>query len=339
MLAAKIKEKKAFPHWNVTEQEYNHIFDEIIESQKQKCLLDLKKENIVRLIQLILFFIQKLLKESIENCLTNSLNNYKKNFWNDFNKAYLECLTAKFRSLENYLIETFKLTKEESNEILSSIQNELYDSTKKAWKTQIRDKLDVVKDLFKKRFWYEENGEVRNWNRYEEEEIDNLFKSTRADYIDIFENFKSFNVVKNLIDLIYIDNEEEIVSTIDGRLKSEKFDILLNKNEISNLRKIFENAIAQNLEDAKRRKVGLGLMNLPIWFYGLLAIFGWDDIFRLVSSKIGMAVALVLGSVLFVLKKLGKLNILKDCYFDLEENVAKIQKRVNTFFKKLFHRY
>lgn len=197
----------------------------------------------------------------------------------------------------------------------------------------------MVKDLFKKRFWYEENGEVRNWNRYEEEEIDNLFKSTRADYIDIFENFKSFNVVKNLIDLIYIDNEEEIVSTIDGRLKSEKFDILLNKNEISNLRKIFENAIAQNLEDAKRRKVGLGLMNLPIWFYGLLAIFGWDDIFRLVSSKIGMAVALVLGSVLFVLKKLGKLNILKDCYFDLEENVAKIQKRVNTFFKKLFHRY
>ena len=162
----------------------------------------------------------------------------------------------------------------------------------------------MVKDLFKKRFWYEENGEVRNWNRYEEEEIDNLFKSTRADYIDIFENFKSFNVVKNLIDLIYIDNEEEIVSTIDGRLKSEKFDILLNKNEISNLRKLFENAIAQNLEDAKRRKVGLGLMNLPIWFYGLLAIFGWDDIFRLVSSKIGMAVALVLGSVLFVLKKL-----------------------------------
>lgn len=197
----------------------------------------------------------------------------------------------------------------------------------------------MVKDLFKKRFWYEENGEVRNWNRYEEEEIDNLFKSTRADYIDIFENFKSFNVVKNLIDLIYIDNEEEIVSTIDGRLKSEKFDILLNKNEISNLRKLFENAIAQNLEDAKRRKVGLGLMNLPIWFYGLLAIFGWDDIFRLVSSKIGMAVALVLGSVLFVLKKLGKLNILKDCYFDLEENVAKIPKRVNIFFKKLFHRY
>ena len=197
----------------------------------------------------------------------------------------------------------------------------------------------MVKDLFKKRFWYEENGEVRNWNRYEEEEIDNLFKSTRADYIDIFENFKSFNVVKNLIDLIYIDNEEEIVSTIDGRLKSEKFDILLNKNEISNLRKLFENAIAQNLEDAKRRKVGLGLMNLPIWFYGLLAIFGWDDIFRLVSSKIGMAVALALGSVLFVLKKLGKLNILKDFYFDLEENVAKIQKRVNTFFKKLFHRY
>lgn len=197
----------------------------------------------------------------------------------------------------------------------------------------------MVKDLFKKRFWYEENGEVRNWNRYEEEEIDNLFKSTRADYIDIFENFKSFNVVKNLIDLIYIDNEEEIVSTIDGRLKSEKFDILLNKNEISNLRKLFENAIAQNLEDAKRRKVGLGLMNLPIWFYGLLAIFGWDDIFRLVSSKIGMAVALLLGSVFFVLKKLGKLNILKDCYFDLEENVAKIQKRVNTFFKKLFHRY
>ena len=197
----------------------------------------------------------------------------------------------------------------------------------------------MVKDLFKKRFWYEENGEVRNWNRYEEEEIDNLFKSTRADYIDIFENFKSFNVVKNLIDLIYIDNEEEIVSTIDGRLKSEKFDILLNKNEISNLRKLFENAIAQNLEDAKRRKVGLGLMNLPIWFYGLLAIFGWDDIFRLVSSKIGMAVALALGSVLIVLKKMEKLNILKDCYFDLEENVEKKKKRVNIFFKKLFHRY
>ena len=62
MLAAKIKEKKAFPHWNVTEQEYNHIFYHIIESQKQKCLLDLKKENIVRLIQLILSFFIEIIK-------------------------------------------------------------------------------------------------------------------------------------------------------------------------------------------------------------------------------------------------------------------------------------
>ena len=329
MLATRIKEKKAFPHWNVTENEYTHIFDEIIESQKSKCLQDLKKENI------------KLLKESIDNCLTNCLSNYKQKFWVDFNKAYLECLALKFRSLDKYLIETFKLSKEESNKLLTSIQSELYDATKKAWRTQLRDKLEVVKELFRNKFWYEQTSlnEPRNWNRYEEEDIDKLFKETRAEYIDIFENFKSFNVLKNLNDYINLENEEEIVKTIEKELLEQKFDPLLGKNDISALKKNFENAISQNLEDAKRRKEDFGIMSLPLWFYGLLAIFGWDDLFRLVSSKIGLTLTLIVVGVFFALKQTGKTYMIKDIYFDIEDNVGKAKKKVSTYLKKMFNKY
>ena len=187
---------------------------------------------------------------------------------------------------------------------------------------------------------YEPNSnEQRNWNRYEEEDIDKLFKETRAEYIDIFENFKSFNVLKNLNDYINLDNEEEIVKVIEKELIEQKFDPLLGKNDISALKKNFENAISQNLEDAKRRKEDFGIMSLPLWFYGLLAIFGWDDLFRLVSSKIGMTLTLIVVGVFFALKQTGKTYMIKDIYFDIEDNVGKAKKTASTYLKKMFNKY
>lgn len=52
----KINELKAFDQWKVTDKDYDTTFDEIIESQKQKCLDNKIKDITVSYIIFLLIF-------------------------------------------------------------------------------------------------------------------------------------------------------------------------------------------------------------------------------------------------------------------------------------------
>lgn len=124
----------------------------------------------------------------------------------------------------------------------------------------MKDFSQLIVDLFRKRFWYEnpEENKMRNWNRLDESKIDNLFLKTRALYIDIFEEFKTFNLFKNLLDLFKFDDcptEEEIkIKVIEEMKKNNEFEDLMKQGEIILMKRKFENKITNILEDAKEEE-------------------------------------------------------------------------------------
>jgi hypothetical protein len=201
----------------------------------------------------------------------------------------------------------------------------------------------LIVDLFKKRFWYEnpEENKMRNWNRIDEAKIDKLFLQTRAIYIDIFEQFKTFTFLNNLLSLVDFDtnptmDEDEIRLKVINKLKEENdFEPLMKQGEIILMKRKFENSITNILEDAKRRREGLQISNMPYWFYGLLIFFGYDDLFRVVKSFYIIPILLI-GGAYFLLIKLDKDYIVKDIYFDTEERIMKIKKFIKNFAKDKF---
>lgn len=88
------------------------------------------------------------------------------------------------------------MSNEEILEFSQYIELEVYNSIKKDILKRIKEISSLAVELFKKKFWYE-NNEARNWNRYEDEELDSLFLKIKAEFSDIFETFKIFRVVKH----------------------------------------------------------------------------------------------------------------------------------------------
>ena len=207
----------------------------------------------------------------------------------------------------------------------------------------MKDFSQLIVDLFRKRFWYEnpEENKMRNWNRIDEAKIDKLFLQTRAIYIDIFEQFKTFTFLNNLLSLVDFDtnptmDEDEIRLKVINKLKEEnEFEPLMKQGEIILMKRKFENSITNILEDAKRRREGLQISNMPYWFYGLLIFFGYDDLFRVVKSFYIIPILLI-GGAYFLLIKLDKDYIVKDIYFDTEERIMKIKKFIKNFAKDKF---
>ena len=180
---------------------------------------------------------------------------------------------------------------------------------------------------------------MRNWNRLDESKIDNLFLKTRALYIDIFEEFKTFNLFKNLLDLFKFEDcptEEEIkIKVIEEMKKNNEFEDLMKQGEIILMKRKFENKITNILEDAKRRREGLQISNMPYWFYGLLLFFGYDDLFRIIKSFYIIYILLI-GGGYFTLVKLELDYFIRDLYFDIEERIMKIRKFIKNFAKEKF---
>ena len=199
----------------------------------------------------------------------------------------------------------------------------------------------LIVDLFKKRFWYEnpEENKMRNWNRIDESKINELFLKTRALYIDIFEQFKTFNLFKdllNLFDFKECPTEEEIKQKVIEKMKEEnEFEVLMKQGEIILMKRKFENSITNILEDAKRRREGLQISNMPYWFYILLIIFGYDDLFRIIKSFY-VIYFLLIGGGYFALVKLELDHFIRDLYFDIEERIMKIRKFIKNFVKEKF---
>ncbi len=227
------------------------------------------------------------------------------------------------------------------------IKDKIYNDTKKNISKNMRDISSKIIEQFRKKFWYEPKSdyqEAKNWDRYEELEIDILFKKLRDEYMPIFEQLKYFELIKDILTTVDFEGKEaitenEINKLVEETLKEKKdkkeFEILLKQGDILSLKKKFEKGISNILEDAKRRREGLQISNMPYWFYFLLAFFGYDDLFRVVKSFYIIPILLI-GGAYFLLIKLDKDYIVKDIYFDTEERIMKIKKFIKNFAKDKF---
>ena len=331
-LVQKLNQKKAFDSWKVSENEYSNLFDEIIEEQKSKAINKLKNDTTQKL------------RQHCEELFNNSIENYSKdkNFWKDFNENYLNHFCLKMFPLRVYLKDNFNCQNEEISEIMNNIQDKIFNDTKKNITKNMRDISTKIVEQFKKRFWYEPKSnyqDPKNWNTYEEIEIDLMFKKLREEYLPVFEQLKYFELIKDILVAVDFDNkkegltEEEISAIVDKNLEDKsKFEFLLKQGDILSLKKRFEMGITNILEDAKKRREGFQ-MNMPYWFYGLLIFFGYDDVFRIIRSWYILPILLLIGTY-FLLKHLKLDWVVKDSYFFVEEKASKTSKSIKKFIER-----
>ncbi len=331
-LVQKLNQKKAFDSWKVSENEYSNLFDEIIEEQKSKAINKLKNDTTQKL------------RQHCEELFNNSIENYSKdkNFWKDFNENYLNHFCLKMFPLRVYLKDNFNCQNEEISEIMNNIQDKIFNDTKKNITKNMRDISTKIVEQFKKRFWYEPKSnyqDPKNWNAYEEIEIDLMFKKLREEYLPVFEQLKYFELIKDILVAVDFDNkkegltEEEIGAIVDKNLEDKsKFEFLLKQGDILSLKKRFEMGITNILEDAKKRREGFQ-MNMPYWFYGLLIFFGYDDVFRIIRSWYILPILLLIGTY-FLLKHLKLDWVVKDSYFFVEEKASKTSKSIKKFIER-----
>ncbi len=98
--------------------------------------------------------------------------------------------------MRKYLSDYYKLNNDEFVEYSNSIESELYQGIKKDFSKKVKDISNIVIDLFKKDFWFDK-GNQRNWNKIEEDDIDNLFKQVRSKYNDLFENLRYLKIMRS----------------------------------------------------------------------------------------------------------------------------------------------
>ena len=329
-LLSKLETKKAFDNWNIREKEFSNLFDEIIEEQKKKALNKLKLSTFDKL------------KTVCEQLFNISLENYskEKKFWKDFNENYLTHFCSKIFPLRIYLRENYNCTNEEIVEILKEIQEKIYNDIKKNITRNMRDISGKIIEQFKRKFLYEKSSdyqEQKNWERYEELEIDLIFKSLRDEYLPIFDQLKFFELMKDILSEVKFENYPNKIDLESGEsekivekyLEKNNFEILLKQGDILSLKKKFEMGISDILEDVKRKKEGFKI-NMPYWFYGLLLYFGYDDVFRLVKTWYILPILLIVGFY-FLLVKLKKDWIIKDTYFYIEEKADKFYRKTKKF--------
>ena len=140
-LVIKLKSKKAFDNWKVSTEEFNNLFDDIIEKQKKNCL-DGKKEEII-----------KIIKKEDEEGFNTTLETYEKNnFWEKYNEIYCNYYYLKIFPLKVYLKECFNLEKNEIKTYLNEIENSIYNDIKKKIQENIKEISQILIDLFKKKF-------------------------------------------------------------------------------------------------------------------------------------------------------------------------------------------
>ena len=203
-LLKQLETKKAFDSWKISEKEFSNLFDEIIEEQKKKALNKLKSSTIEKL------------RTICEQLFNISLENYskEKNFWKDFNENYLNHFCGKMFPLRIYLKENFNCDNDEIMQILREIQQKIYNDTKKNITRNLRDFSSKIIEQFKKKFCFEKSSgyqEQKNWERYEELEIDIDFKTLRDEYLPIFEQLKFFELMKDILTEIKFENYKDKV--------------------------------------------------------------------------------------------------------------------------------
>ena len=334
-LLQKLESKKAFDTWKSSEKEFANLFDEIIDDQKKKALNKLKISTIEKL------------RTTCEQLFNLSLDNYSKdkNFWKDFNENYLNHFCGKMFPLRIYLKENFNCDNDEIMQILREIQQKIYNDTKKNITRNLRDFAAKIIEQFKKKFCYEKSTgyqEQKNWERYEELEIDLNFKTLRDEYLPIFEQLKFFELMKDILTEIKFENYkdkvglelEECKIIVEKYLQKNNFEILLKQGDILSIKKKFEMGISDILEDVKRKKEGFQI-NIPYWFYGLAVVFGYDEAFKIIKSWYIIPILMIVG-IYILLMKTKKDWVIKDTYFFIEEKADKVYRKTKKYLEEKY---
>ncbi len=309
-LLDKLEEKKVYENWNLLG--FTNLFDEIIENQKEKFLKE-KKNSVI---------------ESLNNqnnkIFNSTLENYNgEDFWKQFNISYSRYFFLKIFNLRFFLLSSFKLTNEQLIDYLTEIEKEVYENLKKECLKKSKEIYSISIDLFKNRL-HEKN--IKNLSQ---EQIYNLYKQLRMNYLNLFEQFKLFKVVKNINQLYDFNlnlsfHEELIKGKVLSKLRNNKkeFENLMNQGEIIFMKKRFDNGIQSILESIMRKKNDSIFGNMPYWFIGLLIFFGINNILRITKSIFFIPTLLFIGFY-YSMIRLGKENIIRDKYFDIEFSLMK----------------
>ncbi|MCQ2819971.1 MAG: hypothetical protein MJ252_22115 [archaeon] len=257
------------------------------------------------------------MEEGFYACIADS----GKNFWQDYNKNYVSTFFGKVAPLKNYLTDIYNLSPEEADNFLSEVELDIYKKIKSELSKNSKEIGRVALDDFKQKFWYEENGDVKNWNKYSEDAINDSFRILRTPFIELFDQFKNFNFIRNPLEMTDLKepyNEEATLAKVPEFMEKtpEQF---LKQNEVFNLKKRFEAGSTQILEDAKKRREGFSLKDMPYWFYALLAFFGYDDVFRWLKNIYMLIFVIVVGVSIYLLIHFDKFHYVTNGYYEVEE--------------------
>ena len=304
-LLEKLEEKKVYENWNLLG--FTNLFDEIIENQKEKFLKE-KKNSVI----------ESLMNQN-NKIFNSTLENYNgEDFWKQFNISYSRYFFLKIFNSRFFLLSSFKLTNEQLMNYLTEIEKEVYENLKKECLKKTKEICSISINLFKKRF--NENN-IKNLSQ---EQIYNLYKQLRTNYFNLFEQLKLFKIVRNInqlydFDLNHSFHEELIKGKILSQLRNKKneFENLMNQGEIIFMKKKFDNGIQSILERIMKKKNDSIFGNMPYWFIGLLIFFGLNNILRITKSIFFIPSLLFIGFY-YSMIQLGKENIIRDKYFDIE---------------------
>ena len=219
----------------------------------------------------------------------SSLENYNgEDFWKQFNISYSRYFFLKIFNLRFFLLSSFKFINEQLINYLTEIEKEVYENLKKECLKKSKEIYSISIDLFK--------------NRLHEKNINQLYD----------------------FDLNHSFHEELIKGRILSKLRNNKndFENLMNQGEIIYMKKKFDNGIQSILESIMRKKNDSIFGNMPYWFIGLLIFFGFKNILRITKSFLFIPTLLFIGFY-YCMNKLGKENIIRDKYFDIEFSLMK----------------
>ncbi len=121
---------------------------------------------------------------------------------------------------------------------------------------------------------------------------------------------------------VVLDNLSQIMEK-----ESEHFENLMRQNEISSMKRKFEEGVTQLLEDAKRRKGGIFQNNLPWWGWALIIFFGLDDFLRWARS-IWIIPMLMLAGGYYVLHHFNLTHLVRNFYYDIEEKIIQVKRKI-----------
>lgn len=77
------------------------------------------------------------------------------------------------------------------------IEIQVYESIKNTFSKKIQEISQIAVEYFKKKFWFEENGEAKIWSKYEDDVIDSSYKKLRIELMEVFETFRYLKTFKN----------------------------------------------------------------------------------------------------------------------------------------------